>query len=84
MPLLPLWTFVASSKANFIIIIIIIIINCNWVVTRWQWLFYMHSFTSEDITVVEVYTLFLRIKELSNIDIVEDKQSAIRVCFHRF
>ena len=23
------------------IIIIIIIINCNWVVTRWQWLFYM-------------------------------------------
>jgi len=23
-----------------IIIIIIIIINCNWVVTRWQWLFY--------------------------------------------
>ena len=24
-----------------IIIIIIIIINCNWVVTRWQWLFYM-------------------------------------------
>ena len=26
-----------------IIIIIIIIINCNWVVTRWQWLFYMHT-----------------------------------------
>jgi hypothetical protein len=28
---------------NFIIviIIIIIIINCNWVDTRWQWLFYM-------------------------------------------
>ena len=24
-----------------IIIIIIIIIYCNWVVTRWQWLFYM-------------------------------------------
>ena len=23
------------------IMIIIIIINCNWVVTRWQWLFYM-------------------------------------------
>ena len=21
--------------------VIIIIINCNWVVTRWQWLFYM-------------------------------------------
>jgi len=25
-----------------IIIIIIIIINCNWVVTRWQWLVYMY------------------------------------------
>jgi len=23
--------------------IIIIIINCNWVVTRWQWLFYMYT-----------------------------------------
>jgi hypothetical protein len=21
----------------------IIIINCNWVVTRWQWLFYMYT-----------------------------------------
>ena len=27
----------------FNFIIIIIIINCNWVVTRWQWLFYMYS-----------------------------------------
>jgi len=26
-----------------IIIIIIIIINCNWVVTRRQWLFYMYT-----------------------------------------
>jgi len=26
-----------------IIIIIIIIINCNWVLTRWQWLFYMYT-----------------------------------------
>jgi len=26
-----------------IIIMIIIIINCNWVVTRWQWLFYMYT-----------------------------------------
>jgi hypothetical protein len=25
---------------SIIIIIIIIIINCNWAVTRWQWLFY--------------------------------------------
>ena len=24
-------------------IIIIIIINCGWVVTRWQWLFYMYT-----------------------------------------
>jgi len=23
--------------------IIIIIINCSWVVTRWQWLFYMYT-----------------------------------------
>ena len=31
-----------SKNRNFIIIIIIIIfIYCNWVVTRWQWLFYM-------------------------------------------
>ena len=26
-----------------IIIIIIIFINCNWVVTRWQWLFYVFT-----------------------------------------
>ena len=26
-----------------IIIIVIIIIYCNWVVTRWQWLFYMYT-----------------------------------------
>jgi len=26
-----------------IIIIIIIIIYCDWVVTRWQWLFYMYT-----------------------------------------
>ena len=25
------------------IIIIIIIIYCSWVVTRWQWLFYMYT-----------------------------------------
>ena len=28
---------------TIIIIIIIIIIYCNWVVTRWQWLFYMYT-----------------------------------------
>jgi hypothetical protein len=26
-----------------IIIIIIIVINCNWVITRWQWLYYMYT-----------------------------------------
>ena len=28
---------------QIIIIIIIIIINCNFVITRWQWLFYMYT-----------------------------------------
>ena len=28
---------------NIIIIIIIIFVYCNWVVTRWQWLFYMYT-----------------------------------------
>jgi len=27
----------------FNIIIVIIIIYCNWVVTQWQWLFYMYT-----------------------------------------
>jgi hypothetical protein len=31
------------GKKLIAIIIIIIIINCNWVVTRWQWLFYMYT-----------------------------------------
>ena len=26
-----------------IIIILLLFIYCNWVVTRWQWLFYMHT-----------------------------------------
>ena len=36
---------VIYTETNIIIIIIIIIIitYCNWVVTRWQWLFYMHT-----------------------------------------
>jgi len=35
----------SSGNENVIItiIIIIIFINCNWVDTRWQWLFYMHT-----------------------------------------
>jgi len=32
-----------TLQVIIIIIIIIIIINCNWVVTRWQWLFYMYT-----------------------------------------
>jgi len=34
------WVMARLHKSQ--IIIIIIIINCNWVVTRWQWLFYMY------------------------------------------
>jgi len=30
-------------NARTIIIIIIIFINCNWVFTRWQWLFYIDT-----------------------------------------
>jgi len=30
-----------EAKMEIIIIIIIIVIYCNWVVTRWQWLFYI-------------------------------------------
>ena len=32
-----------EEELENVIIIIIIIINCNWVVTRWQWLFYMYA-----------------------------------------
>jgi len=36
-----------EKKTTWIIIkiiwIIIIYINCSWVVTRWQWLFYMYT-----------------------------------------
>jgi len=32
---------IKNSSSSCIIIIIIIFINCNWVVSRWQWLFYM-------------------------------------------
>jgi len=33
-----------------IIIIITIIINCNWVVTRWQWLFYTYTNIKKKVT----------------------------------
>ena len=29
------------TKIQVFLDIIIIFINCNWVVTRWQWLFYI-------------------------------------------
>jgi len=32
-----------NGSGLIIIIIIIIIINCNWVVTRLQWLFYIYT-----------------------------------------
>jgi len=35
--------FSTVHSALVIIIKIIIIINCNWVVTRWQWFFYMYT-----------------------------------------
>jgi hypothetical protein len=31
------------SPDSLIIILILIFINCNWVVTRWHWLFYMYT-----------------------------------------
>ena len=32
-----------KKKKMMMMMMIIIIINCNWVVTRWQWLFYMYT-----------------------------------------
>ena len=40
------WSFVLRcflSELTTQIIIIIIFINCSWVVTRWQWLFYTYT-----------------------------------------
>ena len=40
------WSGSDADKRSALIIIIIIMfmfINCNWVVTRWQWLFYMYT-----------------------------------------
>ena len=30
--------------------ILIMFINCNWVVTRWQWLFYMYTNMKKKVT----------------------------------
>jgi hypothetical protein len=38
-----LYDYVYLVIIIIIIIIIIIFINCNWVDTRWQWLFYMYT-----------------------------------------
>ena len=35
------WTIKATDMHSEYVIIIFI--NCNWVVTRWQWLFYMYT-----------------------------------------
>jgi hypothetical protein len=32
-----------TATDELIIVIIIIFINCSWVVTWWQWLFYMYT-----------------------------------------
>ena len=37
------FTFINHAYILLIIIIILIFIYCNWVVTRWQWLFYMYT-----------------------------------------
>ena len=37
------WITKATNTQYVIIIIIIIFIYCNWVVTRWQWLFYIYT-----------------------------------------
>ena len=40
-----------------IIIIIVIFINCNWVVTRWQWLFYMYTNMKKKVSLNILYTM---------------------------
>jgi hypothetical protein len=37
------WEHNNKNNNNIIIIIIIIIINCSWVDTLWQWLFYIYT-----------------------------------------
>jgi hypothetical protein len=26
-----------------VVVVVILFINCNWVITRWQWLFYIYT-----------------------------------------
>jgi hypothetical protein len=41
--ILPLPTLLQDGEIDSPIIIIIIFINCKWVDTRWQWLFYVYT-----------------------------------------
>ena len=40
----------SGQEKPLLIIIIIIFINCNWVVTRWQWLFHMYTNMGKKVT----------------------------------
>ena len=41
---------ISDMKVTWNQIIIIIFINCNWVVIRWQWLFYMYTNIEKKVT----------------------------------
>ena len=41
---------ISALHSDTLTIIIIIFINCNWVVTRWQWLFYMYTNMEKKVT----------------------------------
>ena len=34
---------VTEMNIILIIILVVVVVNCNWVVSRWQWLFYMYT-----------------------------------------
>jgi len=42
--------FIIRRSIVIIIIIIIIIINCNWVLSQQQWLFYMYTNMEKKVT----------------------------------
>jgi hypothetical protein len=65
---------VAAAFSNFyrytaviiiIIIIIIIFINCNWVVTRWQWLLYHYCYYHNYHSYLRVKTFFKNLEGTS-------------------
>jgi len=45
-----LFSTLKMENRGLFIIIIIIFINCNWVITRWQWLFYMYKNMEKKVT----------------------------------